>query len=105
MLANAANIHGWQPSISLTNDLDEPDKLGFCIDIVGFGDGMDCSRLQVHSCKPSGADTQFAYDASTQSIRAVNYNADCDAFSPTTADSAACVTVVGERRVGATLGL
>jgi len=105
MVASATNIHGWQPSISLTNDLDEPDKLGFCIDIVGFGDGIDCSRLQAHSCKPSGADTQFAYDASTQSIRAVNYNADCDAFLPTAADSEACVAVVGERRVGATLGL
>ena len=77
-LIHAANSYPWQPSVSLTANLDE--ARGFCLDIVGFGDGMDCERLHAHSCKSAGADTQFEYHAPTQSVRAVNYNSDCESI-------------------------
>jgi len=77
----AENAFSWEPSISLTADLDEPNSLGFCIDIAGFGSGINCNRLQAHSCKAAGADTQFEYDSGTKSIRSVNYDFNCNVLS------------------------
>jgi len=95
------NVYDWEPSVSLTANFDEP--LGFCIDISGFGAGIDCDSLQAHSCKSSGADTQFEYHSSTKSLRAVNYNSDCDSI--TSANDRACVGVKGDLIDGDELGL
>ena len=41
------------PVVYLADNLDEQDKLGWCIDTVGRGFG---ERLHAHSCKPRGGD-------------------------------------------------
>ena len=41
------------PVIYLADNLDEQDKLGWCIDTVGQGLS---DRLHAHSCKPHGGD-------------------------------------------------
>jgi len=101
---HAANSYSWQPSVSLTANLDEPQALGFCLDIVGFGNGMDCQRLQAHSCKSAGADTQFEYHAPTQSVRAVNYNSDCESIAEDNGGIPACI-VAKAIEAGARMGL
>ena len=53
------------PVIYLADNLDEQDRLGYCIDTVGRGFG---ERLHAHSCKPRGGDVQFAYDAASRWI-------------------------------------
>ena len=81
-VVHADNPFNWTPSISISDNLDEPDGNGFCIDITGFGSSLDCStRLQAHSCKSQGSDTQFMYHEETKTIRSVYYNADCTAAS------------------------
>ena len=56
--------------IYLADNLDEKDKLGWCIDT----DGKDFSgTLQAHSCKPEGNDVLFRYDAKTLQIHSVTY--------------------------------
>jgi len=89
--------------VSLTADLDEPDKLGFCIDIKGFGSGINCDSLQAHSCKPTAADTQFEYHSATKALRSVNYDSNCDVTS--SANDRACVVVSSDLVDGASLGL
>lgn len=97
------NTWDWEPSVSLTADLDEPRKLGFCIDIKGYGQGINCDSLQAHSCKESAADTQFEYYSETKALRSVNYDANCE--SDPSANNRACVMVSGNLVDGATLGL
>lgn len=98
----ADNPYDWSPSVSVTDNLDEPDGAGFCIDIRGFGASLDCSGdLQAHSCKEAGTDTQFEYHE--KSLRAVNYNVNCQAS--TSPEDRLCVTVVGDIVDGATLSL
>merc|ERR1719491_2338588 len=74
VVVKSDNAHDWEPSVSLTAALDEPLKLGFCIDIKGFGTTIDCDSLQAHSCKSQAVDTQFEYDSATKALRSVNYN-------------------------------
>ena len=51
--SNKPNIQSPNPIIYLADNLDEQDRLGYCIDT----DGKDFSdSLQVHSCKPNGDD-------------------------------------------------
>ena len=50
------------PVIYLADNLDEQDKLGWCIDTVGRG---LFDRLHAHSCKPHGGDVQFKFDAAS----------------------------------------
>ena len=50
------------PVIHLSNNLDEKDELGYCIDTIGRGRS---DRLHLHSCKPEGGDVQFTLDIST----------------------------------------
>jgi len=97
------NTWDWEPSVSLTADLDEPRKLGFCIDIKGYGQGINCDSLQAHSCKESAADTQFEYYSEKKALRSVNYDANCE--SDPSANNRACVMVSGTLVDGATLGL
>ncbi len=65
------------PYIVLSENHDEPNGYGFCLDTYGAGQS---DLLQTHSCKPTkegeprnypGNDTRFKYDKSTQ--RVVSY--------------------------------
>ena len=68
--SNAPNIQTPDPIIYLADNLDEQEKLGYCIDT----DGKDFSdSLQVHSCKPNGDDVLFYYDEETQQICSATY--------------------------------
>lgn len=66
------------PVIYLADNLNEKEKLGWCIDTEGKGQG---DQLQAHSCKPAGDDTQYSYDISTSTIRSVNYDNQCMSFN------------------------
>ena len=103
IVVRSDNAYDWEPSVSLYGDLDEPRKLGFCIDIKGFGSGINCDSLQAHSCKKAGADTQFEYHSATKALRAVNFDSNCDVTS--SANDRACVVVSGDLVDGASLGL
>ena len=58
-LAEAADPSTPTPVIFLTDKLDEPDNLGYCLDTVGRGRS---DRMHIHSCKPRGGDVQFRFD-------------------------------------------
>ena len=62
------------PVIYLADNLDEQDKLGWCIDTVGRGFG---ERLHAHSCKPRGGDVQFRYDKDARRIASATYAGKC----------------------------
>ncbi len=62
------------PVIYLADNLDEQDKLGWCIDTVGRGFG---DRLHAHSCKPFGGDVQFLFNKSTGQIRSATFDGKC----------------------------
>lgn len=81
IIVKADNPHGWEPSVSLSADLDEPQQFGFCIDFAGPPTDMLCDELQARSCKRFGDDTQFEYYLPTKAIRSVNYNFNCEAGS------------------------
>lgn len=74
---NAPIIQSPEPIIYLADNLDEQEKLGWCIDT----DGKDFSdSLQVHSCKPNGDDVLFYYDEETQQICSATYPGFCAAM-------------------------
>lgn len=62
------------PVIYLADNLDEQDKLGWCIDTLGRGLSEE---LQTHSCKPQGGDVQFAFNTDSQQIYSVEYAGKC----------------------------
>ena len=62
------------PVIYLANNLDEKDRLGWCIDTLGRGWS---DRLQAHSCKPRGGDVQFSYDTKSRQLRSVAFPGKC----------------------------
>lgn len=62
------------PVIHLSNNLDEKDKLGYCIDTVGRGVS---DQLHLHSCKQQGGDVQFTFDARSGQIKSATYNNLC----------------------------
>ncbi len=62
------------PVIYLADNLDEKDRLGWCIDTVGRGFG---ERLHAHSCKPRGGDVQFRYDRDARRIASATYDGKC----------------------------
>lgn len=68
--SNAPTIQSPEPIIYLADNLDEQDKLGYCIDTGGRGFS---DSLHVHSCKPSGEDVLFYYDEETQQIGSATY--------------------------------
>ena len=68
--SNAPNIQSPEPIIYLADNLDEQDKLGYCIDTDGKGFS---DSLQVHSCIPNGDDVLFYYDQETQQICSATY--------------------------------
>lgn len=77
------------PVIYLADNLDEKDKLGWCIDTVGRGFG---ERLHAHSCKPRGGDVQFRYDKDARRIASATY-------------AGKCATLIAPAAAGVTLGL
>lgn len=62
------------PLIHLADNLDEPDKLGWCIDTQGIGFN---EALHTHSCKPDGGDVQFYYNVETGQICSAEYIGFC----------------------------
>lgn len=66
------------PVIYLSNNLDEKDKLGYCIDTVGRGLS---DSLHLHSCKPRGGDVQFIYDVGTGQIKSATFDNLCAEIS------------------------
>lgn len=66
------------PVIYLADNLDEKDRLGWCIDTLGRG---FADKLQAHSCKPQGGDVQFSYDAGTGRIASVPFEGKCMSLS------------------------
>ena len=62
------------PVIYLADNLDEQDKLGWCIDTKGRGFS---EFLHVHSCKPHGGDVQFLYDQKLGQIRSAEFSGKC----------------------------
>ncbi len=80
-LAEAPVLQSGTPVIYLADNLDEKDKLGWCIDTEGRG---FAETLQSHSCKPAspgGTDTQFSYDDANGQIRSVPFNDKCMTLS------------------------
>ena len=77
------------PVIYLENNLDEKDKLGYCIDTVGRGFGK---KLHAHSCKPRGGDVQFKYEFEKKKIQSATFEGKC-------------VEVLNNVRDGSILGL
>ncbi len=63
-----------EPVIYLADNLDEQDKLGWCIDTVGRGFG---DRLHAHSCKPFGGDVQFYYNKASRQIISATFDGKC----------------------------
>ena len=66
------------PVIFLADNLDEPDKLGWCIDTKGRGFS---EVLHAHSCKPHGGDVQFLFDYGSGQIKSVAFENKCATIS------------------------
>ena len=79
-VANAAppDLQTPSPVIYLADNLDEPDRLGWCIDTQGRGLS---DRLHAHSCKPRGGDVQFSFDSGSGQIRSVAFEGLCASYT------------------------
>ena len=77
------------PVIYLADNLDEQDKLGWCIDTRGRGFS---DRLHAHSCKPRGGDVQFRYEEAARRIASATF-------------SGKCAALIAPAAAGVTLGL
>jgi hypothetical protein len=73
-IAQPAEVQTPSPVIFLSDNLGEPDNLGWCIDTVGRG---FAENLHAHTCKPRGGDVQFTYRPSDQSIASVTFDNKC----------------------------
>ncbi len=71
------------PYIVLSDNLDEPNGYGFCVDTRGPGQS---DLLHAHTCKPhkegqpqdyAGFDTRFAYNSSTGHIASYAFGGNC----------------------------
>lgn len=79
--AEAPILQTGAPAIYLADNLEEKDRLGWCIDTVGRG---FAEILHAHSCKPSSGaplDTQYSFDAATGQIRSAAFEGKCVTFS------------------------
>lgn len=78
--ANAAapDLKTPEPVIYLADNLDEQERLGWCIDTVGRGLS---DRLHAHSCKSQGGDVQFRYDKTKRQIMSATYSGKCAMLS------------------------
>ncbi len=75
--AEAPNLQTKGIVIHLADNLDEADKLGWCIDTLGRGWS---DQLQAHSCKPQGGDVQFGYRTDLMQIYSVAFEGKCMAL-------------------------
>ena len=66
------------PVIFLADNLNEPKKLGWCIDTKGRGFS---EVLHAHSCKPHGGDVQFLFDPRSGQIKSVAFENKCVTIS------------------------
>lgn len=73
-LADPPDLKTPSPVIYLADNLDEADRLGWCIDTLGRG---YAENLQTHSCKPQGGDVQFMFDTATRRIASVEFAGKC----------------------------
>lgn len=87
--ANPPKLKTPAPVIYLSDNLDEKDELGWCIDTVGRG---FAEKLHAHSCKPRGGDVQFSYNPEKLQIASATYDNKC-------------ATLDGAVKAGAKLGL
>lgn len=72
--ADTPDIKTPSPVIFLSDNFNEPDNLGWCIDTLGRG---FAEELQAHSCKPQGGDVQFDYQPQNKSITSVAFSDMC----------------------------
>ena len=81
--ADAPQVPTQAPYIVLSENHDEPNGYGFCIDTYGAGQS---DLLQTHTCKPAsedkprnyaGNDTRFEYDANTMQIMSYPFEGFC----------------------------
>lgn len=82
--AEAPKVPTDAPYIVLSDNLDEPNGYGFCIDTYGPGQS---ELMQTHSCKPkaakdaprnhSGHDVRFEYDSATKQIKSYAFDNQC----------------------------
>ena len=72
--ANSPELQTPEPVIHLSDNLDEKDKLGWCIDTKGRGFS---EQLHAHSCKPQGGDVQFYFNKKTRQIVSATYAGKC----------------------------
>ncbi len=62
------------PVIYLVDNLDEIEKLGWCIDTIGRGLS---EKLHAHTCKPTGGDVQFKFNTATGQIASAAFKGKC----------------------------
>jgi hypothetical protein len=81
--------------LKLSDNLEEPQNLGFCIDILGPSWALNCSLpLHVHSCKPSSEEPRdMLFELDGNLVRSDRYSASCEYVSNTT-ENTGCVTVM-----------
>ncbi|MGX9419155.1 ricin-type beta-trefoil lectin domain protein [Vibrio sp. RC27] len=82
--AAAPDVPTEAPYIVLSDNLDEPNGYGFCIDTFGAGQS---ELMHTHTCKPQvakdspkyagGNDVRFEYDTATKQIRSFAYENQC----------------------------
>ena len=81
--ADAPQVPSEAPYIVLSDNLDEPNGYGFCIDTYGAGQS---DLMQTHTCKPASAgkprsyagnDTRFRYDARTLQVASYPFEGFC----------------------------
>lgn len=84
------------PVIYLSDNLDEKDNLGFCIDTVGRGLS---DRIHLHSCKPRGGDVEFSYDVKKQQIKSATFKNLCVELRTKRAIDHAAVTLKNENEL------
>ena len=82
-LAEAPDVKTPSPVIYLSDNLGEPDGLGWCIDTQGRGHS---ESLHAHSCKPRGGDVQFGYDPTNLSIYSAEFDGKCMTQNPAGSD-------------------
>lgn len=88
VFAGSPNISTPSPVIYLSDNLDEADNLGWCVDtqVREFEE-----RLHTHSSKPRGGDMQFGLENETGFIRSVAFPDYCMAYIPNDASTIALV--------------
>ncbi len=81
--ADAPQVPSQAPYIVLSENHDEPNGFGFCIDTYGPGQS---DLMQTHSCKPAsegeprtyaGHDTRFQYDADSLQVMSYAFEGFC----------------------------